>query len=235
MQDRDHRPRLRRPAARRSLRRSGRRRRRPRRRRRQGRGARTPAAATSRTSRDAVLAPLAERLQPTLELRRAGRLRGGDRLRADAADRLARARPHLPASTPPTALAAILRARPAGRARVDHLPGHDPRAPAPILEELRAERRHRLPPRLLAGADRPRPHRLHGAHHAEARRRGHRGLGRARRASSTGRSATRSSSSPPPRRRSWRSCWRTSSARSTSPSSTSSRSSATGSGSTSGR
>ena len=54
-------------------------------------------------------------------------------------------------------------------------------------------------------------------------------------ASSTSRSATRSSFSPPLRPRSSRSCSRTSSARSTSPSSTSWPSSATGSGSTSGR
>ena len=49
----------------------------------------------------------------------------------------------------------------------------------PILERVGARRRPRLPPRLLAGADRPRPHRLHRAHHAEAGRRHHAGLRRA--------------------------------------------------------
>ena len=41
----------------------------------------------------------------------------------------------------------------------------------PILEESGLAAGERLPPRLLAGADRPRPHRLHGPHHAEAGRR----------------------------------------------------------------
>ena len=75
----------------------------------------------------------------------------------------------------------------------------------------------------------------HRPHHAEAGRRHHRRLRRARPQPLHARSATRSSCSRPRRRRSCRSCWRTSSARSTSPSSTSSPSSATGSGSTSGR
>ena len=70
--------------------------------------------------------------------------------------------------------------RAAGRARVDHLPRHHPRALAADPRGVRALRGARLPPRLLAGADRPRAHRLHRAHHAEARRWPHRGLRRAR-------------------------------------------------------
>ena len=43
----------------------------------------------------------------------------------------------------------------------------------PILEESGPRGRDRLPPRLLARADRPRAHRPHDPHHAEARRRPH--------------------------------------------------------------
>ena len=65
----------------------------------------------------------------------------------------------------------VLQARPAGGARVDHLPGHDARAVAPLLEESGLAAGPRLPPRLLARARRPRAHRLHAAQHAEGARR----------------------------------------------------------------
>ena len=55
-------------------------------------------------------------------------------------------------------------------------PGHHPRAPAPDPRGVRAGRRARLPPRLLAGAHRSRAHRPHDPHHAEGRRRAHRGV-----------------------------------------------------------
>ena len=61
---------------------------------------------------------------------------------------------------------------------------------APILEESGLPAGTRLPPRLLARADRPRPHRLHGAHHAEAGRRPHRRPAPSAPARSTRRSAT---------------------------------------------
>ena len=79
-----------------------------------------------------------------------------------------------------TALSQVLQPEPARRPGVDHLPGHHPRAAAADPRGVGAGRGRRLPPRLLAGADRPRPHRLHDPHHAEAGRRGHRGLRRAR-------------------------------------------------------
>ena len=127
------------PAAGRRLRRGGARGRRPRPRPEQGRGAAARGAATSRTSPTRPWRRSRERLHPTSRLRRPGRLRGGRRLRADAADQLARARPRLPARrrrrASPTCCAG-----PAGRPGVDHLPGDDARAAAPILEELGAAR-----------------------------------------------------------------------------------------------
>ena len=74
----------------------------------------------------------------------------------------------------------VVQAGAAGGAGVDQLSGHDQGAAAAGARALRARRRRGLPPRLLAGADRPRPHRLHPAHHAEAGRRPDRGLHRAR-------------------------------------------------------
>ena len=56
----------------------------------------------------------------------------------------------------------------------------------PILEESGLAAGARLPPRLLAGADRPRPHRLHDPHHPEGGRRADR-----RRARERGRRALR--------------------------------------------
>ena len=56
---------------------------------------------------DAALAPLGDRLRATSELRRAECLRRGGDLRPDPADRLPRARPHLPARAA-EALAAVL-------------------------------------------------------------------------------------------------------------------------------
>ena len=56
-------------------------------------------------------------------------LRRGDHLRPDAAHQLARARPHLPGRRRHLARGRAAEG-PARRARVDHLPGHDPRAAA---------------------------------------------------------------------------------------------------------
>ena len=235
-EDRDRRARLRRPAARRRLRRGGARGRRPRRRPAQGRGARTPAAATSRTSPDAALA--AARRAPAARPPTTPDLASCEAvidLRADAADQLARARPHLPARrrrprsprcSSPGQLVVL---------ESTTYPGTTRERLLPILEESGLAAGTRLPPRLLAGADRPRPHRLHGPHHAEAGRRPHRGLHRARPRAL--RADLRRGRRPlhARRRPSSRSCSRTSSARSTSPSSTSWPSSATGSASTSGR
>ena len=50
---------------------------------------------------------------------------------------------------------------PAGRARVDHLPGHDARALRAAAGGVRPRRGARLPPGFLAGAHRSGPHRLH--------------------------------------------------------------------------
>ena len=105
----------------------------------------------------------------------------------------------------------------------------------PILEESGLAAGQGLPPRLLARADRPGPHRLHDPHHA---RRWSEASTRRRRSapsSSTRSSATRSSRSAAPTLPSSPSCSRTSSARSTSRSSTRWRCSASASGSTSGR
>ena len=51
----------------------------------------------------------------------------------------------------------------------------------PILEESGLAARQGLPPRLLAGAHRPGPHRLHDPHHPQGRRRDQRGVDEARR------------------------------------------------------
>ncbi len=151
------------PAAGRRLRRGRLRGRRPRRRPDQGRGAERAGAATSRTSPSDVAGAARRAPAGNRRLRRARRLRRGDPLRADAADSDSR-EPDL------TYLVDVGRGArqgaalgPAGGARVDHLPGHHPRAPAADPRGLRPHRRQRLPPRLLAGADRPRPHRLHRA------------------------------------------------------------------------
>ena len=50
-------------------------------------------------------------------------------------------------------------------------PGHDPRAGRPAARGVRPRRRQGLPPRLLPGAGRPGPYRLHPAHHPEGGRR----------------------------------------------------------------
>ena len=60
--------------------------------------------------------------------------------------------------------------RPAGGARIDHLPRHHPRGAAADPRVERPASRQRLPPRDVAGTDRSRPHRLDGAHHAQDRR-----------------------------------------------------------------
>ena len=82
-------------------------------------------------------------------------VRRGDHLRPDPAHQLARARPelhgrrrHLAGGRPAEG--------PADRARVDHLPRHDARAAAADPGGVRARGRARLPPRLLAGANRSR-------------------------------------------------------------------------------
>ena len=91
-------------------------------------------------------------------------------------------------------------AGPAGGARVDHLPGHHARAVRAAARGVGARRGARLPRRLLAGADRPGPHRLHAAQHAEGRGRPDRRVPAAAPSRSTARSATRSSRSRRPRR-----------------------------------
>ena len=90
--------------------------------------------------------------------------------------------------------------RPARRARVDDLPGHDARARRAAARGVGARRRARLPPGLLARARRPGPHRLHAAQHAEGARRADRGLRASAPRSSTAWSATSSCASPAPRR-----------------------------------
>ena len=106
-------------------------------------------------------------------------MRGGSDLRTDAADAVPRARPHLPDRRRHLALGSPPGGA-AGRARIDHLPGHHPRAAPADPRGVRACRRPRLPPRLLSRADRPRPDRLDDPHHPEDRRRAHRRLHRAR-------------------------------------------------------
>ena len=59
-------------------------------------------------------------------------------------------------------------------------PGHDAGGAAADPRAGRPRRRRGLPPRLLAGAGRPGPHRLDDAQHAEGRRRAHAGVHRAR-------------------------------------------------------
>ena len=112
--------------------------------------------------------------------------------------------------------------RPAGRPRVDDLPGHDARAPAADPRGDRPAGRRRLPPGLLARARRSGQRDLRPGQHAEDHRRPHPRLRRQGRGPLRHASASRSSRSPPPRWPRWRSCSRTSSARSTSRSSTSS-------------
>ena len=102
---------------------------------------------------------------------------------------------------------------PARRARVDDLPRHHARALRAAARGVRPRGRARLPRGLLARADRPGPHRLHAAHHAEGRGRAHRRVPPPRGGRSTRRSATRSWRSRPRRPPSSRSCSRTSSAR----------------------
>ena len=87
---------------------------------------------------------------------------------------------------------------------------------------VRPARRPRLPPRLLARARRPGPHRLHAQDHAEDRRRPHRRLRATRAEALYGLVCDSVVRSRRPRSPRWRSCSRTSSARSTSRSSTSS-------------
>ena len=69
-----------------------------------------------------------------------GRLRRDRDLRPDAARQPPRARPRATWSTPPRSLSRVLQRGPAGRARVDDLPGHDARAPAARSSRSRASR-----------------------------------------------------------------------------------------------
>ena len=110
----------------------------------------------------------------------ARRVRRGPDLRADAARQPPRARPLLHRRRRALAVAGPAPGT-ARRARVDHLPGHDARAPAADPRGVGPRRRARLPPRLLTRADRPRAHRPHDPHHPEGRRRAHRRLPRPRR------------------------------------------------------
>ena len=87
---------------------------------------------------------------------------------------------------------------PAGGARVDDVPGHDPRAARAAARGVRARRRPRLPRGVLSGAGRPGPLRLHAAQHREGRRRRDRRVRRRPRARCTSASATRCWSSPAP-------------------------------------
>ena len=151
-----------------------------RRRRAQGRGDRGGRSPTSRTSRAEELAEVRERLESGTRyapLRRRGR--GPD----------LRARRRSAATASPTS---GRWSRPAARSRAccvrasssssSRRPTPARRASAllPLLEESGLSAGPRLPPRLLARARRPGPHRLHDAQHAEGRRRPHRGLRRAR-------------------------------------------------------
>ena len=78
------------------------------------------------------------------------------------------------------ALARGAAGRPAGRARVHHLPRHHARAGRAAAGGVGAGGGPRLPPRVLARARGPRPHRLHAAQHAEGGRRADRRVRRAR-------------------------------------------------------
>ena len=184
---------------------------------------------------DDRLAAVGDRLQATSRYDGLGACDAVVDLRPDAARQPARARPQLRRRRRPGARPRPARG-PARRARVDHLPGHDPRAAAADPRGVGPRGRPRLPPRLLArsgstraapttrsapprssSAGSPRPARERAVElYRRDLRRGGRRLDARRRPSS-------------------RSCSRTSSARSTSRSSTSSRCSATGWASTSGR
>ena len=129
---------------------------------------------------DATLAALAGRFAATTDAAELARLRRRPDLRPDAARQPARARPQLHPRRRPGARRDPARG-PARRPRVDDLPGHDPRPAAADPRGVGPHRRRAVPPRLLAGADRPRPHRLHDPQHAEGRRRPHRRLLGARR------------------------------------------------------
>ena len=75
-----------------------------------------------------------------------------------------------------TALAGVLREGQLVVLESTTYPGTTRERLLPILEESGLEAGTRLPPRLLARAHRPRPHRPHDPDHAEGRRRAHRGL-----------------------------------------------------------
>ena len=171
------------------------------------------AAATSRTS-PTDLEPL-RAAAGDHPLRGSGLLRGDDRLRPDPADDLARARSHLPRRLRDRALAGPP-AGPAGRPRVDDLPGDHPGAPAADprgvgdgggsdfhlafsperIDPGRTDYTVRTTPKLVGGLTE------RCAERAEALYR-----------EICDEVVVVSSARRPP---SWRSCWRTSSARSTS-------------------
>ena len=150
-------------------------------------------------------------------LRRGRRLRRRDRVRADAADRR-------------TASPTSRTSRAAAEAIAPHLqrgqlvvlesttyPGTTREHPAADPGASRAcEAGDGLPPRDVARAHRPGPHRLHRAHDAEGRRRPHAGLHRARRGAVPAGRRHAGAGLRRPRPPSSRSCSRTSSARSTS-------------------
>ena len=213
MTHRNHGPRIRRPAARRRLRRGGPRRRRARHRRAQDRRA---SAAGDSYIEDIP----SERL-------RGGRRphRGDDRTpqplaRCDAVlicvptPLTANREPDLgPLLAATRALAGVLQAGQLVVLESTTYPGTTRERVAPMLEESGLVAGPRLPPRVLARARRPRPHRLHAAHDAEGRRRAHRGVRRPRRGALRARLRHASCASRRPRPPSWRSCSRTSSAR----------------------
>ena len=95
-------------------------------------------------------------------------------------------------------------------------PGTTQRAAAADPGDVRPRRRRGLPPRDVARAHRPGPHRLHDPQHAEGRRRHHAGVHREGDGGVPRRAATSSCRCRRPTRPSCRSCSRTSSARSTS-------------------
>ena len=163
-------------------------------------------------SGDLAEAIAAGRLRATTNYDELSRRRRDRDLRADAADREPPARPGPDGRRRHLAVPRAARG-PARRAGVDDLPGHDPRAARAAARGVRARRRPRLPRRVLSGAGRPGPLRLHAAQHREGRRRADATSAPPRRAPCTSASATRCWSSPRPRRRSCRSCSRTSSAR----------------------
>ena len=126
-------------------------------------------------------------------LRRAVPLRGRDRRGADAAHAEPRARPRRRSSAAASAIAAVLQRGQLIVAGVDHLPGHHARAARAAARGVRPGRGRRLQRRVLAGARRPGPHRLHAAQHAEGRRRPDRRPAASAPPRSTARSATTSS------------------------------------------